>query len=206
MQTAGSTRLARDTLYIAVFGTLWGLMEITLGTALKSLRIPFTGFIMVALALVILLAGRHFAPRRGSVLMMGGVAALLKIFSMGGFILGPFWAILIEALIAEVVLTTLGLRRLSSALTGVLLLAYTTVHPLIAQRVLYGSGIIQIYLEMLERGRQLLGLEHAGLMTVVLAWLVCITIAGSIIGLAGQRLGPAVEARVQRIRAERGAA
>jgi hypothetical protein len=177
------------------------LLEITLGTGLKSLRIPFTGFIMVALALVILLAGRYFVPRRGSILMMGGVAALLKIFSIGGFVLGPFWAILVEALLAEIIITTLGLRRLSCMLAGVVLLAYTTVHPLIAQRVLYGSGIIQIYLEMLDRGRGALGLQDASLWLVVGAWLLAITILGSVVGLAGHRLGREVEQRVHRLRA-----
>jgi hypothetical protein len=206
MERMGTGTMSRDTLYIAVFGTLWGLLEITLGTGLKSLRIPFTGFIMVALALVILLAGRRFAPRRGSILMMGGVAALLKVFSMGGFVLGPFWAILIEAMLAEIIISTLGLRRLSCMLTGVVLLAYTTVHPLIAQRVLYGSGIIQIYLEMLERGRSALGLEDASLLAVVGAWLAVITVIGSGLGLAGYRLGWEVDARVQRLRAGSGAA
>lgn len=194
---------SRETLYVAVFGTLWGLLEITLGTALKSLRIPFTGFIMVGLVLVILLAGRRFVPRRGSILMMGGVAALLKVFSIGGFVLGPFWAILIEALLAEIIITTLGFRRLSCMLTGVVLLAYTTIHPLIAQRVLYGSGIIQIYLEMLDKGRSVLGLADASLWMVVGAWLALITVLGSAIGLTGHRLGREVESRVQRLRAGR---
>jgi hypothetical protein len=205
MERTGTSTVSRDTLYIAVFGTLWGLLEITLGTGLKSLRIPFTGFIMVGLALVILLAGRRFAPRRGSILMMGGVAALLKVFSMGGFVLGPFWAILIEALLAEIIISTLGLRRLTCMLTGVVLLAYTTVHPLIAQRVLYGSGIIQIYLEMLDRGRSALGLADASLLAVVGVWLAVITVLGSALGLAGYRLGWEVDARVQRLRAGRGA-
>lgn len=203
MERTGAGTVSRDTLYIAVFGTLWGLLEITLGTGLKSLRIPFTGFIMVGLALVILLAGRHFVPRRGSILMMGGVAALLKIFSMGGFILGPFWAILVEALLAEIIITTLGLRRLSCMLTGVVLLAYTTVHPLIAQRVLYGSGIIQIYLEMLDRGRSAVGLGDASLFMVLGGWLAVITVLGSAVGLAGFRLGREVEARVKRLKAAR---
>ncbi len=206
MQNQAPMRLSRDTLYIAVFGTLWGLLEITLGTALKSLRIPFTGFVMVALALIILLAGRYLVPRRGSILMMGGVAALLKIFSMGGFILGPIWAILIEALLAEIIISTLGLRRVSCALAGVVLLAYTTVHPLIAHRILYGSGIIQIYLEMFERGRAFLGLEHPSLMVLLGAWLVFIVTVGTAAGLAGHRLGREVEARVRRLRAERGVA
>lgn len=178
-------------------------MEVTLGTALKGLRIPFTGFLMVTLALVILLAGRRFVPKPGSILMMGGLAALLKVFSLGGFVLGPVWAILAEALLAEIIITTLGLGRVACALTGTMLLAYTTVHPLIAQRILYGSGIIQIYLEMLDRGRSVLGMQDASLLTLVWVWLAFITIVGSGAGLVGHRLGREVESRVQRLRAGR---
>jgi hypothetical protein len=197
---------APDTLYIAVFGTLWGLLEITLGTALKSLRIPFTGLLMASLAAVIFLSGRRFTHRRGAILMMGGVAALLKIFSMGGFVLGPFWAILFEALIAEAVILTLGYRRVTCALAGILVVAYTTVHPFIAQTVLYGSGILQIYLEMLQLAGRVLGLEHATLLMGLGAWLAVVAVLGTAAGLAGHALGRAVEARVQRVAAERRAA
>jgi hypothetical protein len=197
---------SRYTLPIAVFGTLWGLLEMTLGLALKGLRIPFTGFLMVMLVTVIFLVGRRFAPRPGSVLMMGGVAALLKIFSIGGFILGPFWAILMEALIADVVLSTLGFNRVSAVLTAILLLAYTTVHPLLAQTVLYGGEIIPIYLEMIGKGAALMGLERGSLLTVAGAWLALITVLGTTSGLVGFRLGGHVELRVERLRTERRAA
>ncbi len=202
----GSSSPSRDTLYIAVFGTLWGLLEITLGTALKGLRIPFTGLLMTALAAVIFLAGRYFVRRRGAILMMGGIAALLKMFSIGGFFLGPCWAILFEATLAEILISALGLHRLSCMLCGVLVLAYTTVHPFITQRILYGADIIQIYIEMLGKVTGLLGLKDANLIFVGGAWLALIALVGSASGLIGYRLGKEVEARLQHKLAERRAA
>ena len=197
---------SRATLHVAVFGTLCGLLEITLGTTLKGLRIPFTGLIMTALVTILCLAGRRFAPRRGSILMMGGVAALLKIFSIGGFILGPFWAILIEAALAEAVISALGLNRLSCMLSGTLLLAYTTVHPFITQRILYGADIFRIYLKMLRAGGRLLGVEDAPLLLILGAWGALMALLGSAAGLTGHRLGHEVEARIRRIRGEERAA
>lgn len=197
---------SRDTLHIAVFGALWGLLEMTLGVALKGLRIPFTGFIMVALVTVILLVARRFTPRPGSLALMGGVAALLKVFSMGGFILGPVGAIVMEGLVAELVLTGLGFNRVSAVLTGMLLLAYTTVHPLLAQTILYGGEIVPIYLDILGKGARLLGMADAGLVVVGSVWLSAIAVLGAATGLAGLRLGEDVELRVRRLRLERRAA
>lgn len=190
----------RQTHYVAVFGTLWGLMEVTLGTALKGLRIPFTGLVMAACATVVILAGRRFARRRGSVVMMGGVAALIKVFSLGGFVIGPVWAIVFEGLLAEIVLTTFGLNRLSSMLTGVVLLGYTTVHPFVAQGVLYGSDIYTIYLEMLRKFAAVLHIADVDLVPVAGVYLACIAIAGSAAGLAGLRLGHDVDRNLRRKR------
>lgn len=195
---------SRDTLYVAVFGTLWGLLEITLGLALKSLRVPFTGFLMAAAATVILLVGRRFATRRGSLVLMGCVAALLKVFSVGGFILGPVLAILAEAVLAEMVLRAVGFNRVGASMAAVLILVYTTMHPLLAQSVLYGAEIVPVYLEMLGGAARLLGVERVGLLAVAAAWVGLVTGLGTATGLAGHHLGARVEARVRALRAEEG--
>ena len=127
-----------DTILIAIFGALWGFMEISLGVILKGLRIPLGGAILTAIACIIFLTGRKFAQRRGSIIMMGTIAAILKVFSVGTVIAGPFMAILIEALIAEVIISILGINLLSYVFTGSILTLYTIVHPFISQGSEYG--------------------------------------------------------------------
>ena len=204
VQVAPSPRpaVSRETVYVAAFGTLWGLLEITLGTALKGLRIPFTGMLMASLATILFLAGRRFAPRRGSILMMGGIAALLKIFSLGGFVLGPVWAIVLEAAVAEAAIGALGLHRLSCILAAILVLAYTTVHPLLTQALLYGPAIVRIYAEMLRLAAHTARLDGAGVPVLIAGWLGAVSLLGAAVGLMGDRLGRRLEERIGRLRGQ----
>ena len=100
------TFTTRDWVYIAVFGALWGAIEITLGAYLHVIFPPLAdtflvGVIMAGLGGVIALTGRHFVPHTGSVLMIGVVTALLKALSLGGVKIGPMVAILAESLLME---------------------------------------------------------------------------------------------------------
>lgn len=190
----------RDTLYIAVFGALWGLLEITLGTTLKGLRIPFTGLLMASLASMIFMSGRYLVRQRGAILMMGGVAALLKLFSIGGFMLGPFWAILFEALLGEAVFCILGVNRISVVMAGILILVYTTVHPFITQGILYGANIYRIYLDMLEKFANVLHISEMNFLLVGVLYLITISILGTIAGLTGYSIGREVDKKLQTYR------
>ena len=77
---------------------------------LHALRLPFAGLVMSGLGMLIVLTGYRFVPRRGSVLTVGLVSALLKAFSLGSIVLSPMLSILAEALLAE------GLDILTEAL------------------------------------------------------------------------------------------
>ncbi|MBN2366154.1 MAG: hypothetical protein EH225_09230 [Calditrichaeota bacterium] len=162
MNQPESTFTSRDMAIVAVFGALWGLMEVTLGVTLKGLRIPMGGALLTAIAAVIFLTGRYFVRHRGSILMMGAVAAILKIFSIGTVIAGPFLAILLEALFAEIFISLLGVNRLSYLLTPVFLLIYTIIHPFISQGLLFGDDIYTVYLLTFRKMASVLhiGLEH----------------------------------------------
>lgn len=160
---------SQDIAIVAVFGALWGLMEMTLGVTLKGLRIPMGGALLTAVANVIFLTGRYFVRQRGSILMMGAVAALMKIFSIATIITGPFLAILLEAAFAEILITLLGINRISYCLTPVFLLLYTILHPFISQGLLFGDDIFTIYLLTFRKMAEVLhiGLNH-------LSWVVLI--------------------------------
>ncbi len=160
----------RDLTIIAVFGALWGLMEITIGVTLKGLRIPMSGAILTSVASIIFLTGRYFVRQRGSILMMGAVAALLKIFSIGTVIAGPFIAIVLEALMGEILISLAGVNRMSYLLTPVFLLLYTIIHPFIAQGILFGDDIYKIYLLTLQKIADTLHISYSHLLWVALSY------------------------------------
>jgi len=199
--TMSTHLVTRDTVVIAVFGGLWGFVELTLGVPLKALRVPLSGAVLAAAAAVVCLTGRAFVPRFGAVLMMGCVAALVKLFSTGFVILGPFLAILIEAAIAEILTTVLGVRRVSFILTGMFLLLYTIVHPFLMQGVLFGAEILAIYLEIVQRAGRFLHLEvrHLGLLAFAYAGLHAL--AGALAGGVAWELASRVRQELRRTQA-----
>jgi len=183
---------------IAVFGSLWGLVEITLGVTLKGMRIPMAGAILTAIIIIVFLTGKYFSRQKGAILMMGGIAALLKIFSIGTVIAGPFLAILIEALIAEVMIIILGVNRISYLITGMTLLVYTILHPFISQGLIFGENIYTIYLEMFTQMSKIINSTNLGV--IALGYVALHVVIGFVSGLVAWKLSQAVEREIEQIR------
>jgi len=164
----------RDLVYIGIFGALWGAVEMALGSYLHVIRAPFTGTIMTASGMIIVLVGRLFVPQRGSVLMMGLVTMLLKALSIGGVVANPMIAILAESLLAEAVLLLGGSNRLVFVAAGALATFWNFIHPFFTQGILAGA---------------------VGL--ILLALIVVRLIAGAVAGGLAWSLGQQVLARLQ---------
>ena len=193
----------RDLVYIAVFGALWGVLEITVGSYLHLIFPPLAtpligvGTIMAAVGMVVALIGRLFVPRAGSVLMIGVVVAILKALSMGGVKLSPMIAIIIECLLAE-----LGLflarkpGRWGFMLAGCLAVLWTFFHKFFASYVFLGRGIYEVYLGLLKKGAQALGIETGYALVIVAAFLLIRMVLGGLAGWLAWDLGKAVQARL----------
>ena len=149
----------RELVTMAVFGTLWGLVEMSLGTVLKSLNIPLSGVVLSTIGLVIALVGRVLVPRRGSTLFIGVIATLLKLFSLGGIIIGPMVGILGEAVVAEGILSLLGKPRRASLLAaGAAGVLCPLVQPFVTNPLLFGRTLFTVWLDLLDLGARLFGL------------------------------------------------
>ena len=195
----------RDLVYVAVFGALWGVLEITFGSYLHLIFPPVTtplvgvGTIMAAIGMVVALIGRLFVPRAGSVLMIGVVVAILKALSMGGVKLSAMLAIIIECLLAE-----LGLflarkpSRWGFMLAGCLAVLWTFFHKFFASYVFLGRGIYDVYLGVLQKGAQALGVEMGYALIIVAVYLLVRIVAGGLAGWLAWDLGKAVQSRLAR--------
>ncbi|OGB70066.1 MAG: hypothetical protein A2Y94_01815 [Caldithrix sp. RBG_13_44_9] len=190
--------LSRDSVFIAIFGAMWGLVEITLGVFMKGMRLPMGGAILTAISSVIFLTGRYFIRRRGSILMMGAIAAILKVFSLGTVIAGPFMAILIESLIAEIAISLLGIHRFSYIFTVCLLTLYTIIHPFIAQGIIFGENIYKIYLEIFQKIAQFLHIDLHYIGWIILCYAVIHLILGATAGWFAYSLSIRVDKELSR--------
>jgi len=189
----------RDLVTLAVFGALWGVAEIGLGSLLHALRVPFLGTVMTAIGMVIALTGYVFVPRRGAVMVIGLVAALLKAFSLGGVVLNPMIAIVVESLLAELglVLAAGRPRRLGLMLAGVLALLWDFFHPFFTQGILAGQGIFTIYQRILQKGASLLGLNPQTVLLVLLVLIVLRVVVGISAGSLAWDLGRQLTRRLR---------
>jgi hypothetical protein len=187
----------RDLVYVGIFGALWGALEMSLGSYLHVIKVPFTGTIMTALGMIIVLVGRLFVPRRGSVLMMGVVTMMLKALSPGGVVLNPMIAILAESLLAEAPLLIGGTKRRTFIAACALATLWNFVHPFFTQGLLAGAGIYEIYQRSLLKGASLLGLDEEAVGIILVALILVRLIAGAVAGALAWSLGQQVQARLQ---------
>jgi hypothetical protein len=150
----------RELALLAVFGALWGVVEISLGTVLKSIHFPLSGIFLASIGLIIALIARIFVPRTGAILFVGIIAMLLKLFSLGGVIIGPMVGILAEALIAEIVVSLLGPSSLSFVLAGALGIAWSAVQPFVTGPLLFGRGLLDVWGGDGRSGQPNAGVQH----------------------------------------------
>jgi len=162
------------------------------------LRVPFTGLVLASAGVTIALVGRLFVPRAGGLLAIGVVTALLKAFSVGGFVFSPMLAIVVESLIAEAVVLALGPSRRGFVAAGAAAVLWPVVHPLITQTLLAGRAIWAVYLEVVQGLLRLLRLDATAL-GAALAVLVALHLAaGALAGRLAWEAGRTAARRVGR--------
>jgi ABC-type thiamin/hydroxymethylpyrimidine transport system permease subunit len=190
----------RELVTIAVFGTLWGLVEISLGTVLKSFRLPLSGVVLSAIGLMIAMIGRVFVPRRGSTLFVGVIAMLLKLFSLGGVILGPMIAIAAEAVVAEIVLTLFKRPgRKAFLATGSLGVLWVLIHPFVTNPLLFGRTAFVVWLDLLDTGSRLIGLDTNAVVWILLFMVAIHLAVGALAGWLAWDLGRQLHARLGKV-------
>jgi hypothetical protein len=194
----------RELVHIAIFGAIWGALEITLGSYLHVIFPPLAdtflvGLIMAAIGIVVALIGRLFVPRTGSVLMIGVVTAILKMMSIGGVKIGPIAAILIESLLMELGLL-LGWkpRRRGFVFAGALAGSWNFFHKFIFMWLLFGKGVYDVYLGMIQQGASLWRIDVSYGLVIIVVLLLLRIVVGGLAGWVAWSLGRVVRDRLAR--------
>ena len=198
-----SSQVERDKFwaYVTVFGTLWGGLELTLGTFLHVLHVPKTGFIMCTLSIILLVAQRKIFPARGSSICTAVVAACIKCLSPGGIIAGPVFGILSEALVVELALLVAPAALPSAMLAGALTLTWSQIQSVVKLWIYGGKdfidGLTKLVVKFFEfEWTSAIGWGLLGLFFGITS------ICGAIAGLIGSRLGKKVLKQIELDEAE----
>jgi len=201
-----SSYTVRNWVTVGLFGALWAVIELTLGTYLHVIFPPqadtfLTGVVLGGIGVAIALTGRHFVPNSGSVLLIGIVTALLKLVSPGGVRLGPFVAIIMESALMEAVLWIARTeRRWAFVVGGALAVGWNLPHKFVMMRVLYGQGIVQVVAKMVQEGGSMLGLDTSAALLILAVLLLVRLLVGAVGGWTAWGLGGAVARRLGRRR------
>ena len=183
--------------YAALFGTLWGALEATVGTAVYLGKLPMRGTLMGVLGLLCLVCLRRLQPRPGVCLLAGVVAVFLKVFTLGGLYPGPLIGIAVQALAVEIAMTASGGRAVGAAVGGAVTLATNPLQKLAMTWVVAGNEAMRSAVELLQASAAAVGLEglrSALVVAGVVIWAGLLGAAGGlwawwVAGRVARRLG-----------------
>lgn len=182
--------------YVTVFGTLWGGIELTLGTFLHALHVPKTGLFMVTLSVMLLIAQRRIFPARGSTICTGVVAACIKSLSPGGIIVGPIFGIMSEAIAVELCLLISSQRLFFSVMASTCAVAWSQIQSLFKMWIYYGNDFIEALSRVIEKFFRVEWTAAVG-WTLLAAFFGLVTAIGAVAGFIGARIGNHVRREIE---------
>ncbi len=151
--------LSEKWLKASVLGTTWAASEIVFGSFLHNLRIPFSGNILTAIGLIILISASYKWKENGLFWRAGLICAIMKTVSPSAVIFGPMIAIFTEALLLEISVALLGKNIFGFLLGSALAMSWVLAQRIINFIIFYGSNIIDIYANLMKMAEKQFHIE-----------------------------------------------
>ncbi len=130
---------------VGLWGGAAGSIEMTLGSALHSLKIPLRGATLSSMqAATLTFASARLNPP-GRVAWVAFISAGLKAFSPGGGRVRPMVAIAMQGTLFSGAVQLLGWNFISVALGGALIGAWAALQGFLLQYLLLGDDLVQAY-------------------------------------------------------------
>jgi nucleoside-triphosphatase THEP1 len=131
----------------ALLGSIWGSIEIIVGSLLHNLRIPVTGTILSAMGVSLLVGGYFLWKEKGIIWRAGVVCALMKSISPSAVILGPMIGIITEALVLEIIISLSRGTKVGLLIGGAITTCLPFIQNIINLIITYGFNIAILYVE-----------------------------------------------------------
>jgi nucleoside-triphosphatase THEP1 len=182
-------RLSEKWIKASITGTIWASSEIVLGSFFHNLRVPFSGNILTAIGIIILISISHIWKEKGLLWRAGLICALLKTMSPSAVIFGPMIGIFSEALLLEISLLLLG-RNLAGYLIGAMLaMSWNLFQKIVNYLIYYGANIIEVYNNLLQLAQKQLNISTDITWMPIIALLVIFALSGLFAGIIGIIIG-----------------
>jgi len=169
----------------AVMASFWASFEIIIGSFFHNMRIPFSGTILAAMGVAIMVSFQYMWKQTGLIWRAGLITALLKAISPSGIIIGPMVGIFTEALFVEFITFFLGRNLISYVVAGGFAVFSALLHKVVMMLIIYGWDLVKV----LDSFYQFL-VKKAGIDNLSAFWLIFFVssvyfVAGAIGGTLG---------------------
>ena len=152
-------RLSEKWIKASIIGTIWAASEIVLGSFLHNLRIPFSGNILTAIGLIILISISYIWSEKGLFWRAGLICAVMKTMSPSAVIFGPMIAIFAESVLLELSVRLLGKTIPGYAVGAMLAMSWNLFQKIGSYIIYYGSNIIDVYTNLLQMAQRQLKIQ-----------------------------------------------
>jgi hypothetical protein len=173
----------------SIVGTLWAASEIVLGSFLHNLKVPFSGNILTAIGIIILISVSYIWTEKGLFWRAGVICAIMKTMSPSAVIFGPMIAIFSEGVLLEISVRLLGKTFAGYILGAMLAMSWNLFQKIANFIIFYGFNIVDLYTNLIKFAQKQLNIQSdiVWLPPIILLILYCIL--GLISALIGIKIG-----------------
>ncbi|MDM8003042.1 MAG: nucleoside-triphosphatase [Bacteroidota bacterium] len=169
----------------SIIGTIWAAAEIVLGSFLHNLRVPFSGNMLTAIALVILIAVSYRWRQHGLYWRAGLICALMKAMSPSAIIFGPMIAIIMESVLLEISVRLLGRTYLGFIVGSMLAMSWNLFQKIFNMIIFYGGNLVEIYSGITSWAEKQLSLKFDAFWAPLVLLLTIYALFGAVTAVAG---------------------
>jgi nucleoside-triphosphatase THEP1 len=177
----------------SVLGTTWAASEIVLGSFLHNLRVPFSGNILTAIGIIILISASYRWKEVGLFWRAGLICAIMKSLSPSAVIFGPMIGIFSEALLLEFGTRLFGRNLLGFMIGATLAMTWVLFQRMANFLIFYGTDIVQVYTGLMKMAEKQLSMKVDLVWLPVVILVVVHVIFGVLAAILGIRTGRLVQ-------------
>ncbi len=187
--TERGTAISDKWIKASIIGTIWAAAEIVLGSFLHNLRVPFSGNVLTAIALVILISVSHKWREHGLFWRAGLICALMKAMSPSAIIFGPMIAIVAESLLLEASVRLFGRTFIGFIIGSMLAMSWNLFQKILNLVIFYGGKLVDLYSSLTDYVARELNLRFDAFWAPLILLVTLYALFGAAAAVVGIRTG-----------------
>lgn len=184
-----TNKISEKWIKASIIGTIWAASEIVLGSFLHNLSIPFSGNILAAIGIIILISVSYIWNEKGLFWRAGVICAVMKTLSPSAVIFGPMIAILCESLLLELTTRLFGKTILGFVTGAMLAISWNLFQKILNFILFYGFNIVELYKDLIKLAQKQLNIQSDILWMPIFILLLIYSVIGFLTAIVGIRVG-----------------